>query len=108
MSYQTDDLRIVDVREVVPYAELQAECPITDTAARTTFETRRSIHELLHGADDRVLVIVGPCSIHDPQAALEYARRLKEVRDRLADDLVHERPDDGVRAPGLQRHRQRA
>ena len=88
MSYQTDDLRIVDVREVVPYAELQAECPITDTAARTTFETRRAIHELLHGADDRVLVIVGPCSIHDPQAALEYARRLKEVRDRLADDLL--------------------
>ncbi len=88
MSYKTDDLRIVDVREVVPYAELQAECPITDIAARTTFETRRAIHELLHGEDDRVLVIVGPCSIHDPEAALEYARRLKEVRDRLGDDLL--------------------
>jgi 3-deoxy-7-phosphoheptulonate synthase len=88
MSYKTDDLRIVDVREVVPYAELQAECPITENAARTTYETRHAIHRLLHGEDDRVLVIVGPCSIHDPKAALEYARRLKEVRDRFGEDLL--------------------
>jgi len=88
MSYKTDDLRIVDVREVVPYAELQAECPITENAARTTYETRHAIHRLLQGEDDRVLVIVGPCSIHDPRAALEYAHRLKEVRDRLGDDLL--------------------
>jgi len=88
MSYKTDDLRIVDVREVVPYAELQAEFPITDSAARTTHETRQAIHRLLHGKDDRLLVIVGPCSIHDPKAALEYAARLKAVRDRLADDLL--------------------
>jgi len=77
MSYKTDDLRIVDVREVVPYAELQAEFPVTGNAARTTHETRQAIHRLLHGEDDRMLVIVGPCSIHDPEAALEYAARLK-------------------------------
>jgi len=88
MSYKTDDLRIVDVREVVPYAELQAEFPITENAARTTHDTRQAIHRLLHGEDDRMLVIVGPCSIHDPAAALEYAARLKEVRERLADDLL--------------------
>src|SRR5210317_1067513 len=88
MSYKTDDLRIVDVREVVPYAELQAEFPITENAARTTHDTRQAIHRLLHGEDDRMLVIVGPCSIHDPAAALEYAARLKEVRERLTDDLL--------------------
>jgi 3-deoxy-7-phosphoheptulonate synthase len=88
MSYKTDDLRIVDVREVVPYAELQAEFPVSENAARTTLETRQAIHQLLHGEDDRVLVIVGPCSIHDPDAALEYAAGLKKVRQRLSDDLL--------------------
>jgi 3-deoxy-7-phosphoheptulonate synthase len=88
MSYQTDDLRIIDVTEVVPYAELQAELPVTENAAKTTFEARQAIHRILHGKDDRILVIVGPCSIHDPKAALEYAGRLKEVRERLADDLL--------------------
>jgi 3-deoxy-7-phosphoheptulonate synthase len=88
MSYKTDDLRIVDVREVVPYAELQAEFPITENAARTTHDTREAIHRILAGEDDRLLVIVGPCSIHDPVAALEYARRLAEVRDRLGEDLL--------------------
>jgi 3-deoxy-7-phosphoheptulonate synthase len=88
MSYQTDDLRIIDVTEVVPYAELQAELPVTENAAKTTFEARQAIHRILHGKDDRILVIVGPCSIHDPKAALEYAGRLKDVRERLADDLL--------------------
>ncbi|MFQ5645187.1 MAG: 3-deoxy-7-phosphoheptulonate synthase, partial [Thiogranum sp.] len=88
MSYKTDDLRIVDIREVVPYAELQAEFPVTEKAARTTHETRQAIHRVLHGEDDRMLVIVGPCSIHDPAAALEYAARLKEIRQRLSDDLL--------------------
>ena len=88
MSYKTDDLRIVDVREVVPYAELQAEFPITENAARTTHDTRQAIHRLLIGDDDRLLVVVGPCSIHDPDAALEYAARLKLVRERLAADLL--------------------
>ena len=88
MSYKTDDLRTLDVREVVPYAELQAEFPLTEAAARTTFETRQGIHRILHGDDDRLLVVVGPCSIHDPEAALDYAQRLKPLRERLADDLL--------------------
>ena len=88
MSYKTDDLRIVDVREVVPYAELQAEFPVSENAARTTHDTRQAIHRLLRGEDDRMLVIVGPCSIHDPAAALEYAGRLKKVRQQLSDDLL--------------------
>jgi 3-deoxy-7-phosphoheptulonate synthase len=88
MTYKTDDLRIVDVREVVPYAELQAEFPVSEAAARTTHEARQAIHRILHGEDDRMLVIVGPCSIHDPKAALEYAERLKVIRERLKDDLL--------------------
>lgn len=88
MPYKTDDLRIVDVREVVPYAELQAAFPITETAGRTTHEARRAAHRLLHGEDDRMLVIVGPCSIHDPAAALEYATRLQTLREKLSGDLL--------------------
>jgi len=88
MSYKTDDLRIVDVREVVPYAGLQAEFPVSENAARTTHETRQAIHRLLRGEDDRMLVIIGPCSIHDPGAALEYAGHLKKVRQQLSDDLL--------------------
>jgi len=88
MLYKTDDLRIVDIREVVPYAELQAEFPITEGAARTTHDARQAIHRILYGDDDRLLVVVGPCSIHDPEAALEYARRLKGVRERLSGDLL--------------------
>jgi 3-deoxy-7-phosphoheptulonate synthase len=78
----------VAVREVVRYADLQDEFPITAAAAQTTHEARAAIHRLLHGQDDRLLVIIGPCSIHDPEAALEYARRLKAVKDRLAEDLL--------------------
>ncbi len=88
MSVNTDDLRIVDIYEVVPYADLQAEFPITENAARTTHDTRQAIHRILHGEDDRLLVIVGPCSIHDPEAALDYAARLKKLRDQLGDDLL--------------------
>jgi 3-deoxy-7-phosphoheptulonate synthase len=88
MSYNTDDIRIVDIREVVPYAELQAEFPVSEAAAYTTYTTRQAIHRILHAEDDRLLVIVGPCSIHDPDAALEYAGRLAEVRERLQDDLL--------------------
>jgi 3-deoxy-7-phosphoheptulonate synthase len=56
--------------------------------AQTIVATRRAIHDILVGEDDRLLVIIGPCSIHDPDAALDYARRLKQVRDRLDEDLL--------------------
>lgn len=85
--YATDDLRIADIKEVSKPDELHRELPITEAAARSVCEARRAIHGLLHGGDDRLLVIVGPCSIHDPEAAREYASRLKIVRDELAEDL---------------------
>jgi 3-deoxy-7-phosphoheptulonate synthase len=85
---KTDDLRIVAIREVVRYSDLQEEFPITPVAALTVHEARATIHDILHGQDDRMLVIIGPCSIHDPEAALEYGRRLKAAKDRLAADLL--------------------
>jgi 3-deoxy-7-phosphoheptulonate synthase len=88
MKYQTDDLRIKEIKELLPPASLLGDFPITETAAKTVYETRREIHRILHGADDRLLVVMGPCSIHDVKAAKEYAARLKEVKERVAADLL--------------------
>jgi 3-deoxy-7-phosphoheptulonate synthase len=85
MPHQTDDLRIKEIKELVPPAHVLREFPVSETAARTVYETRQAIHRILHGADDRLLVIMGPCSIHDVKAAKEYAARPK---DRLASDLL--------------------
>ncbi len=87
-SHLTDDLRITGLREVSSPLEVHSEYPITDTAAETIFETRHAIHRVLHGEDDRLLVIVGPCSIHDTKAALEYAGLIQSVRSQYADDLL--------------------
>ena len=86
--YSTDDLRIREIKELTPPSHLLREFPLSEKAARTTYETRVAIHRILHGADDRVVVIVGPCSIHDVKAAKEYARLLKEAKDRLEADLM--------------------
>ena len=86
--YKTDDLRIQAIKEVVAPEAVIAEHPLTDAAAETTAAARQAVHDILHGKDDRLLVVIGPCSIHDPKAALEYATRLKAVRDELADDLL--------------------
>ncbi len=88
MKYQTDDLRIMEMKEVTPPTEVHAAYPITEQAAKTVYEARREIHNILHGKDDRLLVVIGPCSVHDPDAACEYAQRLKKVRDELKDDLM--------------------
>lgn len=83
-----DDVRIKEIKELVPPAHVLREFPATPASAETTFLTRQAIHRILYGADDRLLVIVGPCSIRDPEAALEYARRLKEQADRLRGELL--------------------
>jgi 3-deoxy-7-phosphoheptulonate synthase len=83
-----DDVRIKEIKELVPPAHVLREFPATPASAETTFLARQAIHRILYGADDRLLVVVGPCSIHDPEAALEYARRLKEQADRLRGDLL--------------------
>ncbi len=87
MTHSTDDLRIRAIKELAPPAHLLRELAIDAPAAETTFESRQSIHRILHGEDDRLIVVIGPCSIHDPAAAREYARRLVEQRRRLAGEL---------------------
>ena len=74
--------------ELAPPAHLLREFPASERAATTTYEARQAIHRVLHGADDRLLVVVGPCSIHDYDAAIDYATRLAALRRELAADLV--------------------
>ena len=85
---QTDDERIKDITVLPPPEHLIRFFPIGGTPVESLISrTRRSIHNILHGKDDRLLVVIGPCSIHDPAAALDYARRLKPLRDKYADTL---------------------
>ena len=84
----TDDLRIASIKAVTPPTEICEEIPITGAAAETTWHTRQAIGNLLDGSDDRLMVVAGPCSIHDVDAAREYAGRLKPLIDKFRDDLV--------------------
>jgi 3-deoxy-7-phosphoheptulonate synthase len=85
---KTDDLRIVKTHPLLSPAILADEIPLTDTASIRVCEARRAIEAILDGKDARLLVIVGPCSIHDTRAALEYATKLKSVADALADAML--------------------
>jgi 3-deoxy-7-phosphoheptulonate synthase len=87
-KYNTDDLRICETKEVIAPVQVHTETPISEIAAQTTSLARQDIHKILAGLDDRLVVVVGPCSIHDPIAAHEYARLLKGIKDELADDLM--------------------
>jgi 3-deoxy-7-phosphoheptulonate synthase len=84
----TDDIRVKAIREVTPPARILAELTANNGTSENIVATRHDIHRILHGADDRLLVIIGPCSIHDHKAALEYAERLMQQRDRLSADLL--------------------
>ncbi|WP_263374160.1 3-deoxy-7-phosphoheptulonate synthase [Granulicella aggregans] len=88
MAYQTNNLRIKSSRIVLPPIFLEEEMPITENASRTVFEARRQIVDVLNGVDDRLVVVVGPCSIHDTDAAREYAALLKEAIVELSDELM--------------------
>lgn len=88
MRYKTDDLRIVEIKELIAPSALHGELPITENSARCVFSARTAVQKILHGEDDRMLAIVGPCSIHDPVAAREYANRLQTLRVKLAKDLM--------------------
>lgn len=84
----TDDLRISAQMELRAPDDLIAEIPVSEAAASTVSRCREDVHRVLEGEDDRLVVVVGPCSIHDPDAAREYAEGLNQVRRELADDLV--------------------
>ncbi|MBC8133614.1 MAG: 3-deoxy-7-phosphoheptulonate synthase, partial [Deltaproteobacteria bacterium] len=88
MFYPTDDLRIEKIRPLIPPAILMENLPITERASATVSEGRKAIAGALRGDDDRLVVVVGPCSIHDVKAAREYAALLKQQADRLADALI--------------------
>ncbi len=85
---RTRDLRISDVRPLIPPAILAEEIPMTERVSNLVADSRAAIADIIHGTDSRLVVIVGPCSIHDPQAALEYGQRLQAIAERLADGLV--------------------
>jgi 3-deoxy-7-phosphoheptulonate synthase len=85
---QTDDARIKDITVLPPPEHLIRFFPIRGTPTESLIEgTRKNIQNIMHGKDDRLLVVIGPCSIHDPAAAIDYARRLKDVRTKYADTL---------------------
>ncbi len=87
MKPRTDDLRIKEIRELAPPAHVMRELINSEAASNTVYGARNAVHDILHDEDDRLFVVVGPCSIHDTKAALEYAERLLKIRERLSDSL---------------------
>lgn len=88
MKTKTEDLRILEITDVITPSQLHEEYPVDDNVSATVTQARQEIHRILGADDDRLLVVVGPCSIHDPEAALEYAQKLKAVRDELHQELM--------------------
>ena len=87
MLKSTDDLRITEIKPLPTPIEVMRTHPRTDAATRTVITARHDFHNILNGQDDRLAVVVGPCSIHDPAAAMDYARRLVALREELAGEL---------------------
>lgn len=87
MHYKTDDVRITELKPLLPPAILMEEIPLGEEATKFVALSRKKVEGILQGHDDRLLIIVGPCSIHDPKAAREYARKLLDARQRLGGDL---------------------
>ena len=88
MHFRTDDLRIQAIHEVIAPEDLIRDVPVSDRASEVVFETRQAIHGILHGEDDRLVCVVGPCSVHDVRAAYEYAKYLKDIARRFEPELL--------------------
>ncbi|HEX6240962.1 MAG TPA: 3-deoxy-7-phosphoheptulonate synthase, partial [Polyangiales bacterium] len=84
----TDDLRIEKLRPLIPPAILIEEIPLSEAGSKLVADSRLAVRDVMDGRDDRLMVVIGPCSIHDVNAALEYAGQLKREADRLKDDLL--------------------
>ena len=80
---RTQDINIRDTKRLIAPQQLKSESPISESAADTVFNAREAVKNILNGDDERLIVVVGPCSIHDPKAGLEYAKKLKELADRV-------------------------
>ncbi len=88
MLFQTDDLRIESLHPLLPPAILMEELPLTEAVSITVSQSRKDCGNVLRGDDDRLLVVVGPCSIHDPEAGIEYAEHLATAMEQHAEDLL--------------------
>src|SRR5258706_419305 len=88
MHFKVDDVRIREIKELATPAHLLREFPCSEKTEELTYNTRQAIHRVLHGSDDRVLVTIGPCSMHDPKAGLEYGTKLLEMKKELERDLI--------------------
>src|SRR5687768_8391901 len=84
---KTRDLRVESIRPLEPPTTLLREHPLSDSGSMIVTRARNEVVAILNGQDDRLIVVVGPCSVHDPEAALDYARRLKRLADELAEDI---------------------
>ena len=84
---RTDDLRIREMKELLPPSHLIREFACSDKASETAANARHALHRILHAQDDRVMVVIGPCSIHDTKAAMEYAQKLVQARQRFSGEL---------------------
>lgn len=87
MFYQTDDIRINKIKELLPPVALLERFPATEQASESVYAGRKAIHQIFQNQDDRLLVVIGPCSIHDPEAALEYGQRLVKLRQQYKGTL---------------------
>ena len=87
MTLKTDDLRINKIQELSTPDEVRRELPISDNAANVIINSRKTIENILDGKDDRIFVVIGPCSIHDPIAAIDYANKLKKIANKLSKNL---------------------
>ena len=87
MQINTDDVRIKRIEELAPPGHIMREFSLSESASQVTFNAREAIHRVLHDADDRLVVIIGPCSIHDPAAAIDYAKQLVVAREQYKDTL---------------------
>ncbi|MDD7545745.1 3-deoxy-7-phosphoheptulonate synthase AroG [Actinobacillus porcinus] len=87
VRFANDDTRIANIEQVLPPIALLEKFPASEVAIKTVKNARKKAHDIIHGEDDRLLVVIGPCSIHDTKAALEYANRLKPLRDKYKDNL---------------------
>ncbi|MGC4063625.1 MAG: 3-deoxy-7-phosphoheptulonate synthase [Polyangiaceae bacterium] len=86
--HQTNNLHVLETSPLMSPDRLKSELPITDEISELVFHSREAVRDVIHGRDPRVLCIVGPCSIHDPEAALDYAKRLTRLQRRFAEDLL--------------------
>ena len=88
MQYQTDDIRITGMQEVIAPESLMSDLPISSATSNLVFNTRQEVANIIHKQDDRLLAIIGPCSIHDPKAAIEYAQRLANSAEKYRESLL--------------------